>query len=79
MPEQIAEKLDFDFGWRSGFSLRMATSKRRRRIRKMRKQTVFSDFIANGECTGLEETKKAAPFGPPFFKEANGGNQRKLV
>jgi hypothetical protein len=45
----------------------------------MRKEAAFSDFIANGECTGPEETKKAAPFGATLFKEANGGNQRKLV
>ena len=45
----------------------------------MRKQAVFSDFIVNGECTGPGETKKAAPFGATLFKEANGGNQRKLV
>jgi hypothetical protein len=44
----------------------MASSDRRRMIREM----TFLKFIGNRECTGAGETKKAAPFGATFFKEA---------
>ena len=34
----------------------------------MQSGEAFSDFIANGECTGPGETKKAAPFGATLFQ-----------
>src|ERR1700687_6189446 len=58
----------------SGFSPRMPTSRTKRRMRKMRRDAAFSDFIAKGECTGPRETKKAAPFrGRPFSKRLMAG------
>jgi hypothetical protein len=36
---------------------------------------IRKDFIGNGECTRLEATKKAAPFGATLSKRQSGRSQ----